>query len=88
MRTATFRRVAFPNGRLWQENPDYDEPQFSPLVMNVTSLPYVGTLREWSPEFPSGHTSALTLLALRQLRTALHCLRRHLAGSGMSCAES
>jgi phenylacetate-CoA ligase len=64
MRKATFRGVAFPKGRLWQENPVYDEVQFSPFAMSAANLPhYVVKLREWSPEFLYGYPSALTLLA-------------------------
>jgi phenylacetate-CoA ligase len=64
MRKATFRGVAFPEGRLWQENPVYDEVQFSPFAMSAANLPhYVTKLREWSPAFLYGYPSALTLLA-------------------------
>lgn len=64
MRKATFRGVAFPGGRLWQENPVYDELQFSPFAMNHENLPkYAAKLRHYLPDFLYGYPSALTMLA-------------------------
>lgn len=63
MRKATFRGVAFPGGRLWQENPVYDELQFSPFAMNERNLSkYVAELRRYRPDFLYGYPSALTIL--------------------------
>lgn len=64
MTKATFRGQSFPDDRLWQENPVYDELQFSPFAMNRHTLPlYVERLRTWRPDFLYGYPSALTQLA-------------------------
>ena len=63
MKKATFRGVPFPGGRLWQENPVYDEMQFSPFAMNQENLRlYVEKLKAFQPDFLYGYPSALTLL--------------------------
>jgi phenylacetate-CoA ligase len=64
MRKATFRGVAFPGGQLWQENPVYDELQFSPFAMSEANLPrYAARLAAYAPDFLYGYPSALSLLA-------------------------
>ncbi len=63
MRRATFRGVPFQGGRLWQNNPVYDEVQFSPFAMSELSLnEYVRRIREYKPDFLYGYPSALTIL--------------------------
>jgi phenylacetate-CoA ligase len=63
-RRATFRGVPFPGGHFWQENPVYDEIQFSPFAMTGATLPaYVERLRIERPAFLYGYPSALTILA-------------------------
>jgi phenylacetate-CoA ligase len=63
-RKATFRGVAFPGGRIIQENPVYDELQLSPFAMSAENLPrYVEAIREFRPEFLYGYPSAMTLLS-------------------------
>jgi phenylacetate-CoA ligase len=63
-RRATFRGVPFPGGRLWQENPVYDEIQFSPFAMTSETLPaYVERIRLERLAFLYGYPSALTILA-------------------------
>jgi phenylacetate-CoA ligase len=64
MRKATFRGVSFPGGQLWQENPVYDELQFSPFTMSEANLPrYAARLAAYAPDFLYGYPSALSLLA-------------------------
>lgn len=64
MRRATFRGVPFPSMALWQENPVYDELQFSPFAMTDGNLPrYVDMIRAYRPFFLYGFPSALTILA-------------------------
>jgi phenylacetate-CoA ligase len=64
MRKATFRGVAFPGGQLWQENPVYDELQFSPFSMSEANLPrYAERLAAYAPDFLYGYPSALSQLA-------------------------
>ena len=64
MRKATFRGAPFPNGRLWQENPVYDEIQFSPFSMAQDNLPlYVERIKRYAPDFLYGYPSALTIMA-------------------------
>ena len=64
MRKATFRGVAFPGGQLWQENPVYDELQFSPFAMSEANLSlYAERLAAYAPDFLYGYPSALSLLA-------------------------
>ena len=64
LRRATFRGVAFPAGRTIQENPVYDELQFSPFAMTDVNLPaYVRRLKSFGPAFLYGYPSALTILA-------------------------
>jgi len=64
MRKATFRGVSFPGGIFWQENPVYDELQFSPFAMSEANLPlYAERLAAYAPDFLYGYPSALSLLA-------------------------
>ena len=64
MRKATFRGVSFPGGQLWQENPVYDELQFSPFAMSEANLSlYAERLAAYAPDFLYGYPSALSLLA-------------------------
>lgn len=70
MPRATFRGVPFRDGRLWQDNPVYDELKFSPFAMSDRSLAaYVEELRRYRPRFLYGYPSALTTLA--------HWVERH-----------
>ncbi len=70
MRRATFRGVPFLSGRLWQENPVYDELQFSPFAMMEEKLEgYVKRIRAYRPTVLYGFPSALTILA--------HYVERH-----------
>lgn len=66
-RKATFRGVAFPRaseGVLWQENPVYNEIQFSPFHMNDENLDrYFWKMRAFQPEFLHGYPSAISLVA-------------------------
>ena len=66
-RKATFRGVPFPHlppGVYWQENPVYNELQFSPFHMNSGTLgAYLRQLQLWRPLFLHGYPSAVTLLA-------------------------
>ena len=64
MSKATFRGRVLASGRLWQDNPVYDERQFSPFKMNEENLAlYVKELQRYRPRFLYGYPSALTLLA-------------------------
>jgi len=66
-RKATFRGVEFRNlreGVYWQENPIYNEVQFSPFHMNEKTLGgYIDQLFRYRPEFLHGYPSAISLLA-------------------------
>lgn len=64
MRKATFRGFSFHSGHLWQENPVYDEIQFSPFAMTQDNLPlYVDRIKRYAPDFLYGYPSALTIIA-------------------------
>jgi len=64
---ATFRGVSFSHlkpGCYWQENPIYNELQFSPFHMNNQTLPaYVEQLIRYRPQYLHGYPSAIELLA-------------------------
>lgn len=72
-RKATFRGVPFRNLRpeiYWQDNPVYNERQFSPFHMSERNLPaYVAALTEFRPEYIHGYPSAIDTLAEYLLRT-------------------
>jgi phenylacetate-CoA ligase len=66
-RKATFRGVEFRNLRdsvYWQENPIYNELQFSPFHMSEKTLAaYVDRMFRYRPHFLHGYPSAIALLA-------------------------
>jgi len=66
-RKATFRGVEFrdlPDRVYWQENPIYNEMQFSPYHMNEQTLgSYLNKMSEYRPQFLHGYPSAISLLA-------------------------
>jgi phenylacetate-CoA ligase len=66
-RKAVFRGVPFDNlkpGEFWQENPIYNELQFSPFHMSEKNLgKYVDQLIRFQPQFLHGYPSALDILA-------------------------
>ena len=74
-RKATFRGVSFPNlkdGIYWQQNPIYNELQFSPFHMSDKTLgDYVEQMRAFRPEFIHGYPSAIDILAEYVLRNDL-----------------
>lgn len=71
-RKATFRGVPFGNlkpGIFWQENPVYNELQFSPFHMTETNLGcYVDKIIEYAPSYFHGYPSSLDSLAEYVLR--------------------
>ena len=71
-RRATFRGVSFshlPEGVYWQENPIYNEFQFSPFHMSERNLgAYVDELIRYRPRFLHGYPSAINTLAEYVLR--------------------
>jgi phenylacetate-CoA ligase len=66
-RKATFRGVEFPNlepGVYWQENPIYNEIQFSPFHMTPRTVgAYWEKILDYRPSFFHGYPSAISLLA-------------------------
>jgi phenylacetate-CoA ligase len=64
---ATFRGVEFrnlPPRVYWQDNPIYNEVQFSPFHINDSTLPkYWEKLLEFGPKYIHGYPSAIMLLA-------------------------
>lgn len=74
-RKATFRGVPFPNlppGVFWQNNPIYNELQFSPFHMSQESLPfYVEQLIRYRPAYLYGYPSTIDMLAEYILRYSL-----------------
>jgi phenylacetate-CoA ligase len=66
-RKATFRGVSFSDlarGVYWQENPVYNELQFSPFHMSDRTMgSYVDELMRFRPEYLHGYPSAIDLLA-------------------------
>lgn len=64
---ATFRGVEFRNSArsvYWQENPVYNECQFSPFHLSPKTVDnYLRKLREYAPEYIHGYPSAVSLLA-------------------------
>lgn len=66
-RKATFRGVTFKNldiERPWQENPIYNELQFSPFHMNQQNLAaYVDRIVYFQPKYFHGYASAIDNLA-------------------------
>ncbi len=86
-RKATFRGVDFSHrrkGDFWQENPVYNEVQFSPFHMGEQTLDaYVEELRRVRPAYYHGYPSALDILAEYVLRNgiALPPARAALLGS-------
>jgi phenylacetate-CoA ligase len=66
-RKATFRGVEFRSlreGCYWQENPIYNEFQFSPFHISEETVPaYLKQLRRYKPEYVHGYPSAITLVA-------------------------
>lgn len=74
-RRATFRGVSFSNlklGEYWQENPVYNEIQFSPFHMSEINLDkYVNKIRDYHPQFLYGYPSAIDMLAEFVLRNDL-----------------
>ena len=66
-RKATFRGVSFPdlkNGVFWQNNPVYNELQFSPFHMNEANLEsYVDQIICFAPSYFHGYPSAIDALA-------------------------
>ncbi len=66
-RKATFRGVSFPDlaaGVYWQENPIYNELQFSPFHMSDRTMGhYVDELTRYRPAYLHGYPSAIDLLA-------------------------
>jgi phenylacetate-CoA ligase len=74
-RRATFRGVSFSNlkpGEYWQENPIYNEIQFSPFHMSEINLyKYVNKIRDYHPQFLYGYPSAIDMLAEFVLRNDL-----------------
>lgn len=75
MRKATFRGVTFreiKSGLFWQNNPIYNELQFSPFHMAEKNLnAYVEKLCAYRPEYLHGYPSAIDLLAGYILRNGL-----------------
>jgi len=74
-RRVTFRGVPFPNlkpGAYWQDNPVYNELQFSPFHMNDNTLgAYVEQIARFRPEYIYGYPSAIDLLGEFVLRERL-----------------
>ena len=74
-RRATFRGVSFrdlSDGVYWQENPVYNELQFSPFHMSESTLgSYVSELIRYRPRFLHGYPSAIDTLAAYVLRHGL-----------------
>lgn len=75
-RKATFRGVAFKNlspDVFWQQNPIYNELQFSPFHISDKNLPrYIEALVEFQPEYLHGYPSAIDALASYVIRQRLH----------------
>jgi len=73
-RKAMFRGVAFRGlapGVYWQDNPVYNEVQFSPFHMSDKTLAsYVERLRSFRPEYIHGYPSAIDILAEYVLRNS------------------
>lgn len=74
-RKATFRGVSFAHlspGAFWQDNPIYNEVQFSPFHMSESNLgKYFQKILEYRPNYFHGHPSAIDLLAEYILRNDL-----------------
>lgn len=74
-RKATFRGVSFPNlkpGVFWQQNPIYNELQFSPFHMSEANLgAYIDQIIRFAPSYFHGYPSALDVLAEYVLRHRL-----------------
>jgi phenylacetate-CoA ligase len=63
-RRATFRGVPFREGRMFQQNPVFNELQLSPFTMHQGTLPqYAEQIKAYRPEFLYGYPSALSILA-------------------------
>jgi len=74
-RKATFRGVSFPNlkhGVYWQQNPIYNELQFSPFHMSEKNLSlYIDRIIDFEPSYLHGYPSAIDTLAEFLLRNDL-----------------
>jgi phenylacetate-CoA ligase len=74
-RKATFRGVSFRHlgpGIYWQENPIYNELQFSPFHMAESNLhAYVEQIIRYTPSYFHGYPSAIDILAEFVLRQGL-----------------
>ncbi|HEY3393012.1 MAG TPA: hypothetical protein VGK58_09915 [Lacipirellulaceae bacterium] len=65
---ATFRGVKFARaaqGRYWQDNPIYNERQFSPFHLSESTLcAYIRAIRDYRPQFLHGYPSSIGYLAV------------------------
>jgi phenylacetate-CoA ligase len=81
-RKATFRGVTFRHlkpGIFWQENPIYNEMQFSPFHMSENTLgAYVEAIVRYAPSYFHGYPSAMDLLADYIISRNL---KKHVAGA-------